>query len=133
MKSQRQVDWAAIRSRAAAFPEEAFQFVREGLAHTVNSVHGEVERDASRVADERYHVTGQQLCLGLRDLALERYGMLARTVMNKWGVRRTDDFGVMVYALIDRNELRAGERDCFDDFCGVFDFDEAFAPESALR
>lgn len=133
MKSQRQVDWKAIRSRAELFPEEAFQFVREGLGHTVKVTHGDVERDPVRAPDERFHVTGQQLCLGLRDMAIERYGMLARTVLNKWGVRRTDDFGVIVYALIDRGELRSSERDCFEDFCGVYDFDESFAAEAALR
>lgn len=128
MKSQRQLDWEAIRGRAATFSEESFNFVRDGLGHTVKTIYGEVVRDPGQnaPADERYHVSGQQLCLGLRDLAIERYGLLAKAVLNKWGLRRTDDFGVIVYSLIDRQELRSSERDSFDDFAGVFDFDEAF-------
>jgi uncharacterized repeat protein (TIGR04138 family) len=47
-------------------------------------------------------------------------------------LRRTDDFGVIVYAMIDRSELRSCERDSIDDFAGVFDFDEAFG-EVVLR
>ncbi len=133
MKSQRQEDWDAIRTRAAVFPEEAYAFVREGLSHTVRLIHGDVQRDSGRIPEDRFHVSGQQLCMGLRDMAIERYGMLARTVLNKWGVRRTDDFGVMVYSMIDREELRSSERDCFDDFCGVFDFEESFAAEDAMR
>ncbi len=134
MKSSSSVDWSAIRSRAAEFPEEAFEFVRDGLRHTVETVHAEAERECSRglatdlaepIEDQR-HVSGQQLCLGLRDLALQRYGLLAGTVLTRWGVKKTEDFGVIVYAMIDRKELRAGDRDSFEDFKGVFDFAEAF-------
>ncbi len=125
MKGQTQLDWRAIRERAALFPEEAFQFVREGLAYTTKLFHGEPPRN-SEPCDDRRHVSGQQLCMGLRKMAIERYGLLARTVMNKWGVRATDDFGVIVYALIDRNELRQGERDSIEDFKSVYDFEESF-------
>ncbi|HNB60262.1 MAG TPA: hypothetical protein PL072_03875 [Phycisphaerales bacterium] len=128
MKGQRQVDWEAIRAKASTFSEQAFAFVQDGLSHTVKSVHGDVTRDPERqgASDERFHVTGQQLCLGLRELAIQRYGLLAKTVLHKWGVRKTDDFGTIVYAMIDRAELRSSDRDSIEDFAGVYDFDEAF-------
>jgi uncharacterized repeat protein (TIGR04138 family) len=119
--------WKHIRTRAASFPEEAYQFVREGLAHTVKLAHGDAAfRQPADPADESRHVTGQQLCLGMRDLAIERYGLLAQTVLHRWGVRRTEDFGAIVYAMIDRKELRSGPSDSYADFQGVYDFDEAF-------
>jgi uncharacterized repeat protein (TIGR04138 family) len=118
-------DWPAIRSRAALFPEEAFEFVREGLRFTADRLHGSAE-DPDQQPEERRHVSGQQLCLGLRDLAVQRYGMLARTVLGRWGISKTDDFGTLVFAMIDRQELRASENDSFEDFKGVFDFAEAF-------
>lgn len=130
MKGQTQLDWRAIRERAALFPEEAFQFVREGLSYTAKLLHGEPKRPNAEQTDERRHVSGQQLCMGLKKLATERYGLLARTVLGKWGVRTTDDFGVLVYALIDRSELRQGERDSFEDFKSVYDFEEAFGAAS---
>jgi uncharacterized repeat protein (TIGR04138 family) len=115
------------------FPEDAFQFVREGLQHTAKAVHGEATAASSAERpDERRHVSGQQLCLGLRDLAAERYGLLAKIVLNRWGIRKTDDFGTIVYLLIDRGELRQGERDRLSDFVQVFDFDEAFAVPTVL-
>lgn len=120
------LDWPTIRSRASAFPEEAFDFVREGLKHTARSVHGETSENPGEEPDERRHVSGQQLCLGLKDLAMQRYGLLARTVLSRWGVRATEDFGLIVYALIDRGELRAGERDSLEDFKNVFDFAQVF-------
>lgn len=107
------------------FPEEAFDFVREGLRHTTQTLHGSLD-DVGELAGDRRHVTGQQLCLGLRDLAVQRYGLLARTVLARWGVRKTEDLGTIVYALIDRAELRAGEHDSIADFNAVFDFAEAF-------
>ena len=119
------LDWPSIRSRAAEFPEEAFEFVRDGLKHTVQQLHGKPE-EADTPPAERRHVSGQQLCVGLRDLAIRRYGLLARTVLARWSIRKTDDFGTIVYAMIDRCELRASPNDSMDDFKGVFDFAEAF-------
>lgn len=72
------------------------------------------------------HVSGQQLCLGLRSLAVEKYGLLARTVLNGWGVKSTEDFGKIVYAMVDAGLLRTSENDSMDDFRGVYEFDEAF-------
>ena len=119
--------WNIIRSRAALIPEEAFQFIRDGLAYTVRSIHGDAgELLPTDPGDESRHVAGQQLCMGLREIAIERYGLLAQTVLARWGIRRTEDFGVIVYAMIDRKELRSSAGDSFDDFQGVFDFDEAF-------
>lgn len=129
VNGQTQLDWSAIRERAAQFPEEAFQFVREGLAYTSKMVHGEQRCRHADEHDPKRHVTGQQLCMGLKRLGMERYGQLAKAVLGRWGIRRTEDFGIIVYALIDRSELRQCERDSLDDFKGVFDFDEAFAPQ----
>jgi uncharacterized repeat protein (TIGR04138 family) len=119
------LDWPTIRSRASQFPEEAFDFVREGLRLTSQTLHGKPE-ELDAAPDERRHVSGQQLCMGLRDLGVQRYGLLARTVLGRWGIRKTEDFGTIVYSLIDRGELRAGDSDSIDDFKGVFDFVEAF-------
>lgn len=124
MKSGSGLDWPTIRSRAAQFPEEAFDFVRDGLRFTVETLHGSTEQ--SEQPEERRHVTGQQLCLGLKEYAVQRYGLLAGTVLGRWGLRRTEDFGTIVYSMIDRGDLRASEQDSIDDFKGVFDFAEVF-------
>lgn len=123
-------DSASLRARAALFPEAAFDFVREGLAFTTGKHHGPLAAGSPPDSASR-HVSGQQLCLGLRALAVQKYGLLARTVLRRWGVRRTDDFGIIVYALIDRGELRTSDSDSLADFAAVFDFDEAFGPEHA--
>lgn len=113
--------------QAERFPEQAFQFVRDGLQHTVQITHGQQEAEP-----RTRHVSGQQLCLGLRDLAVTRWGLLAGTVLRRWGIRSTEDFGVIVYALIERGEMRNSEEDSFDDFKAVYEFDEAFASPAAM-
>lgn len=125
MSDQMQLDWSAIRAKAGPFPQEAFQFVRDGLAHTVRFVHGEGQNAPEPTRPER-HVSGQQLCLGLRDFALQQYGMLAKTVLSRWGIRKTEDFGRIVFAMIDGGLMRRSDEDTIEDFRGVYDFDEAF-------
>lgn len=72
------------------------------------------------------HVSGQQLCWAMRDLAIQRWGPLARTVLRRWHIRSTDDIGRLVFALIECGMMRRQETDRLEDFHDVFDFDEAF-------
>lgn len=134
MKS-RTPDWQSIREHADRFPPAAFAFVHDGLGHTVEMVHGRLEQDNTELTpagESARHVSGQQLCMGLRDLAIQRWGVLAPTVLRRWSIHKTLDFGMIVYALIDRKILRGSDDDSLDDFECVFDFDEAFAPEAVL-
>ena len=111
------------------FPPEAFQFVRDGLSHTVGMIHGQHGEEMASdemAADESRHVDGQQLCLGLRDYAVDRYGKLAKAVLGKWGIRETADFGRIVFAMIEVGLMRKTDDDSLDDFVDVFDFAEAF-------
>lgn len=72
------------------------------------------------------HVTGQQLSWGLRDYALKRWGLMARTVLGRWGVRETLDFGRIVFAMVENGFMQKQPHDSLDDFKEVFDFREAF-------
>jgi uncharacterized repeat protein (TIGR04138 family) len=122
MADQIKLDWKSIRQNAGPYPQEAFQFVRDGLAHAVKTIFGE-----QPVASNDRHVNGQQLCLGLRDYAVVRYGLLARTVLARWGIHKTEDFGRIVFAMIEAGLLRRSDEDSLEDFRGVFDFDEVFS------
>ncbi len=121
-QNQEQVDWNRILA-TVPYPIEAFAFVREGLNFTVRQVH---ENPESLPEDDR-HITGQQLCMGLRDLAITRWGVLAPTVLEHWCVRRTVDFGRIVFAMINAGLMTKTSADRLDDFKGVFEFDEAFS------
>lgn len=123
-------EWRSIRQSAGPYPPEAYDFVREGLGHTVKMVFGEDAASTLPQEGENRHVTGQQLCLGLRDFAIRKYGRLARTVLSHWHVNCTDDFGKIVYAMIDAGLMSRSESDDFGDFGEVYDFEEAFPPPS---
>lgn len=122
------VSWRRMLSDAGPYPLEAFNFVREGLNFTVQHLFGEPES----VPESHRHITGQQLSMGLRDFAIEQYGMLAPQVLNHWHIRRTDDFGRIVFAMIDHGLMSKNPDDSIEDFRCVYDFDEAFSP-SELR
>ena len=121
-------EWQFVRPKAGRFPAGAFVFVREGLAHTVEILHGENDS-----GEETRHVNGKQLCAGLRDYALKRYGLLARTVLKRWSIDSTEDFGRIVFAMVEAGIMRKNADDTFEDFCGVFDFDEAFGTVGSAR
>ncbi len=120
-------DFAKIRQLARRYPEPAFNFVRDGLAHAASMVQSGEPGSGTPTT----HISGQQLCLALRSLAIDRFGMLAGAVLRKWGIERTDDFGVIVYAMIDRGEIRQSASDQPEDFTRVFEFDEAFSLDTA--
>jgi uncharacterized repeat protein (TIGR04138 family) len=73
------------------------------------------------------HVSGQELSWALRDLAIRKWGLMARAVLRRWGVTKTQDFGNMVFALVNNGYLQAQPTDSIDDFTDVYDFEEAFS------
>ena len=93
-----------IIGKDPAYKFEAYTFVMAGLHDTVTHL------------TKPRHVTGQELCEGLRDYALEQFGSLARTVLDYWGIRRTDDFGKIVFNLIEAELLKKTEEDSIHDF-----------------
>jgi uncharacterized repeat protein (TIGR04138 family) len=103
------------------YPLEGFEFVAAGVTYTVSKIH----RSKKCKPDQR-HVTGAQLCDGLRELAVQQWGYLARTVLRRWNIQSTADFGRIVFALVDNGFLQKTEQDRIEDFRDVFDFEQAF-------
>ena len=81
---------------------------------------------AANTENEGTHVSGQELLEGIRQFALENFGLLTLTVLRRWGIFETNDFGRIVFELIDRGELRKTERDHISDFYAVYDFEDVF-------
>jgi uncharacterized repeat protein (TIGR04138 family) len=72
------------------------------------------------------HVSGEELCHGLRELALRRWGLLASTVLRSWNIRCTRDFGLLVFELIRQGRLQKQPGDSIEEFEDVYDFRAAF-------
>ncbi|MEM9373237.1 MAG: Minf_1886 family protein [Planctomycetota bacterium] len=125
------IDIKAIFERAGGYSAACLPFIRDGLAHTVEMVHGRPESELMDLEDESRHVSGHQLCIGLRDFAIQQYGLMARSVLNKWGIQNTRDFGQIIFAMVDAELMRKTDEDTIEDFEGVFEFSEAFAEPRA--
>jgi uncharacterized repeat protein (TIGR04138 family) len=114
--------------RHTHYPLDAFVFVQRGLDYTVRRVHGEIdEEDAMRQElRQSRHVDGQTLCRGLRDYAIQQYGLMARTVLKRWNIHASEDFGRIVFAMVEAGLMQKTDEDTIEDFTDAFDFNEAF-------
>ena len=115
------------------YPPEAFVFIREGLRAAAVHTHGPEPEMANPALVGKRHVSGQQLCEGLREVAIRRWGLFTKTVLASWNIRATLDFGQIVYALIDNDMMQKTEGDSLEDFRDAFDFEQAFNPQNCLR
>jgi uncharacterized repeat protein (TIGR04138 family) len=97
-----------IQAKDPRYHREAYLFVREALDHTQKTV-GKDPRGRIR------HVTGQELLGGIRDFALQQFGPMTKTVLEEWGIHCGEDFGEIVFNMIEVGWLANG-----------YDFDEAF-------
>ena len=116
------------------YDRDAYAFVREALDHTLKMLkkpnRAEAIRAAKETGDEskraQSHVTGQELLNGIRDMASNQFGPLTKTVLAHWGVNRCEDFGEIVFNMVEVGLLGKTEKDSRADFAGGFDFEEAF-------
>lgn len=110
---------AEILQSDRRYDAEAYQFVREALDFTIKLLDKPAEGPGR-------HVTGAELLEGIRQYALQEYGPMALTVLHRWGVRRCEDFGEIVFNMVEQGILGKTEQDRKEDFAGGYDFDTAF-------
>jgi len=110
---------------ASRYPLDAFHFVRRGLDHTVQTIHDQPDQ----LPEQQRHVSGQQLLEGIRQFALAEYGWMARLMLQRWNIHRTEDIGRIVFEMVNAGVMQATEHDNIDDFADGFDFDTAFEVE----
>lgn len=106
-----------LQRRNPRYAVEAYLFVLGGLHRRL------AELEAPR------HISGSELAEAVRDLAIDRFGLLARVVLEHWGVHSTEDIGEIVFLLVDHGVLTKQETDRREDFANVFSFEEVFELE----
>jgi uncharacterized repeat protein (TIGR04138 family) len=111
----------ALAEQDGRYRREAYLFLYAALEYTVRRL----GRDKAQTQAER-HVTGQELARGVAAFAREQYGPMARSVLEHWGVRQTQDFGEMVFLLVKAEMMSKTEEDRIEDFVGVYDFETEF-------
>ncbi|PYO70741.1 MAG: hypothetical protein DMD37_12225 [Gemmatimonadetes bacterium] len=103
-----------LEKRDGRYHERAYLFVLAALEYAQGRL------------PARRHLSGGELAWACRDFALEQFGLLAPTVLAHWGVAATQDFGRIVFMLIDVGLLARQDSDRIEDFDQVYDFAEAF-------
>lgn len=96
------------------YKADAYEFLMQALHFT-----------QSKLKREK-HVTGRELLEGIREFAIEEYGPMAKTVLGHWGINKTEDFGNIVFNMVDKKLLSKTQEDSIDDFKEVYDFQAAF-------
>ncbi|MBN2620060.1 hypothetical protein JXB22_03135 [candidate division WOR-3 bacterium] len=114
-------DLNAIIKKDRRYRFEAYIFVLQAIDYTHRSLH------------KKRHVTGQELLEGIRELAVREYGLLAKAVFAHWGVKRTADFGNIVFNMVNAEILSKTDQDDIRDFENVYDFDEVFVTSYELH
>ena len=112
---------AEIRKRDGKYNERAYVFVLAALEF------------AQTKLTARRHLTGVELAWACRDFALEQFGMLANSVLTHWGIHTTEDFGQIVFMLIEVGLLASQASDRLEDFERVYDFAEVFKAGAGYR
>jgi len=103
-----------IVEKDTRYKADAYEFVMQALGFTQKRL------------NRSGHVAGRELLEGIRQLGLEQYGPMTKAVFQHWGVEKTDDFGEIVFKMIENGLMGKNDNDSIDDFKNVYDFDEVF-------
>ncbi len=101
------------------YRRDAYLFLREALEFTQKAI-SKANKNQVR------HITGGELLNGIREYALALYGPMAVTLLEEWGITSCEDFGHMVFLMVENNLLRKTEQDSLEDFKKGYSFEEAF-------
>jgi uncharacterized repeat protein (TIGR04138 family) len=100
---------------------EAYQFVKEALDFTTKLLKKQAAKNQAP-----QHISGQELLEGIRIYTLRQYGPMGKTLLEYWGLRQCEDFGQIVFNLVNLGIFGKTESDSLEDFKRGYDFDEAF-------
>jgi uncharacterized repeat protein (TIGR04138 family) len=116
MESERSFRYAleAILENDERYSADAYVFVRRALDYT------------STTSGIKGHVTGQELLEGIRQYTMEKFGPMSRFLLEEWGIVSCEDFGNIVFNMVDAGLLGKTEEDSIDDFRVSWDFYEVF-------
>jgi uncharacterized repeat protein (TIGR04138 family) len=107
-----------ILAQDPRYRRDAYLFVRDALDFT--------QKTAAREHRDGLHVTGQELLTGIRDYTLTMFGPMAITVLEEWGITKCEDFGEIVFNVVEAGLFSKTDTDSRADFQNGYDFDDAF-------
>ena len=124
---------AEVVRRDPRYAYEAYEFVFEALTYTLKRLNRLPRPAPGEEPGPHHHVGGRELLDGIREYALVQFGLMARTVFRLWGINQTDDFGEIVFNLVEANLMSKTDQDSRADFHDVFSLDEALTRDFQIR
>ena len=106
------------------YQKNAYLFLQKALNYTIDKERKRQGKVVTKVA--KRHVSGQELLEGIREYALEQYGPMTYFILTNWGITRCEDFGEMVFNLIEYGVFSKNDQDTREDFASTYTFEEAF-------
>lgn len=104
----------SIAEKDTRYKSEAYLFVISALNFTVSRL------------KVRRHVSGKELLEGIRLYAIGQFGSMSRIVFEHWGIKSCEEFGNIVFNMVNAKLLSKTETDSIEDFKDSYDFKEAF-------
>lgn len=101
------------------YPPAAYVFLRLALDFTIRTLNKPAKGPAR-------HISGQELLDGIRRYTLQEFGPISRTVLETWHIFQTEDFGNLVFNLVNHGVLGKTDQDRIEDFAGGYSFHAAF-------
>ncbi|MDZ7816596.1 MAG: Minf_1886 family protein [Planctomycetota bacterium] len=114
MKPEFATKMKSILEKDDRYDLRAYALVNEALARAIEK------------RGKREHISAKNLVEGFSEAALDRYGNMARMVLEEWGVYRSDDIGEIVFNLVDAGIFARQNTDSKLDFIGLLNFTSAF-------
>lgn len=108
-----------ILAKDSRYQRDVYHFVKDALDYTQKVVVKE-NREQFR------HVSGQELLEGIRGYAITQFGPMTEMVFAEWGVNRCEDFGEIVFNMVEIGLLGKTDEDSREDFQNGYKFHDAF-------
>ncbi len=103
-----------ICQKDSRYDRAAYVFVLEALSFT--------QKKHNRLR----HVNGHELCQGIQDYLIKSFGPMTLYVLESWGISCMEDFGNIVFNLVENKLLSKTAEDSIEDFKKGIDFRETF-------
>ncbi|MHC4873935.1 MAG: Minf_1886 family protein [Planctomycetota bacterium] len=129
------------QTKQSKYTPEAYELVLEALNATAKMVDcGEIVPNApyadDRAIDENpaaFHISGRELLEGFKIHVRRQYGNMALLLLERWGLKTTEDVGNIVFEMVEAGRMSKRETDSIDDFKNGYDFAEAFTADDNLE
>jgi uncharacterized repeat protein (TIGR04138 family) len=110
----------AITRKDKRYDQEAYTFIYEALDH------------ARKQLAEPRHMSGHELLESIKTVAIYKFGPFTKLVLNTWGIHKTEDWGNVVFNMVNNDLLSKTDQDVIEDFQNGYDFDAVFSFEKTV-